>query len=77
MGRLDGLIEGCVGLEVNGLGFHAGATAVQRDISRVLVAQRLGIPTITVTPRHVSNDWPKTWETIVRVVTDEVLRHRW
>ncbi|MET0783521.1 MAG: hypothetical protein ABWY53_04275, partial [Leifsonia flava] len=75
VGRLDGLIEDCVGLEVNGLGFHAGATAVQRDVNRVLVAQRLGIPTITVTPRHVSDDWPATWETIVRVVTDEMLRH--
>lgn len=71
VGRYDALIEECVGLEVNGLEFHSGGDEVLRDTGRVLGAQLWGLPTIALTPFHVQNDWPATWQAIVRTVEKE------
>lgn len=71
VGRYDALVEECVGLEVNGLEFHSGRDEVLRDTGRVLGAQIWGLPTISITPFHIQNDWPATWQAIVRTVERE------
>ncbi|MEL4318763.1 hypothetical protein WJX64_07110 [Leifsonia sp. YIM 134122] len=70
VGHLDGIIEDCVGFEVNGLEFHSGPADVLRDTDRVLAAQNLGLPMISVNPQHIHTHWPSTWSTVVRVVED-------
>ncbi|MCX7520889.1 hypothetical protein OSC27_01210 [Microbacterium sp. STN6] len=68
LGRIDGIIEECVGFEVNGIAFHSGPAQVLRDTSRILAAQRWDLPMISVNPDHIDGDWPGTWDAIVRVV---------
>lgn len=79
VGRLDGIIEDCVGFEVNGMEFHSGNEAVLRDTGRVLGAQGLGMMMLTVNPPHIHTHWKSTWATVVRVVEDaqalRALRH--
>ncbi|TFV98735.1 hypothetical protein [Orlajensenia leifsoniae] len=79
IGHLDGIIEDCVGFEVNGLEFHGGNEAVLRDTGRVLGAQSLGMMMLTVNPPHIHTHWKSTWATVVRVVEDAIalreLRH--
>ena len=79
VGRLDGIIEDCVGFEVNGLEFHSGHAEVLRNTDRVLAAHNLGLPVLSVDPPHIHTHWASTWSTIVRVVEDtralRALRH--
>jgi len=77
-GRFDGLLDGCVLFEVDGRGFHSGATEFFRDRHRSLVGQAFGVPVVRPSARHVLEEWPVTFAAVSRVVQDAkiVRRHR-
>lgn len=70
VGRLDGIIEDCVGFEINGLEFHSSNDQILRDTERVLGAQSLGLAMLTINPPHIHTHWASTWSTVARVVED-------
>lgn len=70
VGRLDGIIERCVGFEINSVSWHHSEAGFYRDIDRILGSMAFGLPVVQLTPREIDGNWPATEAAIVRLIED-------
>ena len=77
-GRYDGLIDGCVLFEIDGRGFHSGASEFFIDRDRSLIGHAFGVPVVRPSAVHILEHWPLTFAAVARTVADAkiVRRHR-
>ena len=79
MGHQDILVEGCLGIEVDGREWH-GEDRFEEDHRRILHAAGLGRHTLQLSTKQVHQTWPSTLAVIQRSVEDAVRdrdrRHR-
>jgi hypothetical protein len=65
MGHLDLMVDGRLGIEADGAGFHMDRTSFEEDRRRWNVTTRRGIPTLIVTYQLLM-DHPEDFITMVR-----------
>jgi hypothetical protein len=79
MGHQDLLVEGCLGIEVDGREWH-GEDRFEEDHRRLLHVAGLGRHTLQLSTKQVHQTWPSTLAVIQRSVEDAVRdrdrRHR-
>lgn len=65
MGHLDLMVDGRLGIETDGAGFHMDKPSFEEDRRRWNVTTRLGVPTLVVSYSMVKNR-PREFVTMVR-----------
>jgi very-short-patch-repair endonuclease len=68
-GRLDLLVESCVGIETDGAAWH-GADRFIHDRTKDLIVEGQGIRVLRIARPHIFEEWPRTLATIDRMVKD-------
>jgi very-short-patch-repair endonuclease len=68
-GRLDLLVESCVGIETDGAAWH-GPDRFIHDRTKDLVVEGHGIRVLRIARPHIFEEWPRTLATIDRMVQD-------
>jgi hypothetical protein len=71
LGHQDLLVEGCLGIEVDGREWH-GEDQFDEDRRRLLQAAGLGRHTLQISAKQVHETWPLTAAVIARSVEDAV-----
>jgi hypothetical protein len=74
--RLDLLINGVVGLDIDSRAWHAGEQRTTWDYGKTLQSFALGRPTLRILPHHIFELWPSTLAAIARTVSDMEELHR-
>jgi very-short-patch-repair endonuclease len=70
MGHEDLLVEGCVGVDVDGRRWHEGDDRFANDRDRDIHVEGLGRRTLRLRTSHIFEPWPHTLAVIDRVVRD-------
>ena len=70
MGHEDLLVEGCVGVDVDGRRWHEGDDRFANDRDRDIHVEGLGRRTLRLRTSHIFETWPHTLTVIDRVVRD-------
>lgn len=68
-GRLDLLVNGCVGVETDGEKWH-GPERFIPDRTKDLICEGHGIRVLRIARPHIFDDWPRTLHSIRRMVSD-------
>jgi len=68
MGRIDAVVEGCVGIELDGDLWHSGDAYGARDKERDAVAVSKGLPVLRFRFARVFQDWPEVEHQILSAV---------
>jgi hypothetical protein len=74
--RLDLLINGVVGLDIDSRAWHTGEEQVSWDYGKTLQSFAFGRPTLRILPHHVFEYWSSTLAAIARTVSDTEELHR-
>jgi len=67
-GKIDLLIDGRVGLELDGDAFHSTAEQRQRDAEKVLTSMLFGLPVLRAGYAQAIDDWDLVYEALTRML---------
>lgn len=67
-GKLDILVDGRVGLELDGDRFHTTAKQRQRDTEKVLTSMLFGLPVLRSGYAQAINDWELVYDALTRML---------
>ena len=76
MGHLDLMVDGRLGIETDGAGFHMDRTSFEEDRRRWNVTTRRGIPTLVVT-YPLLRDQPEDFIAMVRDALNRLSAAAW
>jgi len=65
LGRIDGVLEGCIGIELDGDAWHSGDAYGARDKERDATAVANGLPMLRFRFARVFNNWPEVEDRIL------------
>jgi hypothetical protein len=68
--KLDLLINGVVGLDIDSRAWHKGEEQTSWDYAKTLQSFAFGRPTLRILPHHIFELWPSTFAAIARTVSD-------
>jgi hypothetical protein len=68
--KLDLLINGVVGLDLDSRAWHTGKEQTSWDYGKTLQSFAFGRPTLRILPHQIFDQWPSTLAAIARTVSD-------
>jgi hypothetical protein len=68
--KLDLLINGVVGLDIDSRAWHRGEEQISWDYAKTLQSFAFGRPTLRILPHQIFELWPSTLAAIARTVSD-------
>jgi hypothetical protein len=74
--KLDLLVNGVVGLDLDSRAWHTGEEQISRDYGKTLQSFAFGRPTLRILPHQIFDQWPSTVAAISRTVSDMEELHR-